>query len=295
MVSWSLLLVSLVPPSFLFLDEVTRLCPPFRAPRPLRCTCLAPSRSGSWRLGWPLWQPWKTPSRVAFRPYWIRRGSRPSHCSPASPPRSRSPFSKAAPNRPCGSIVLSQRGPTGWSVKSCPAAPPEVSSHRAVAPRPLLLALTSRGARPARPADPPRPCPAPRVLTPCLPPGRQVRGVPQAPLRQGDANRTSTGGERATPSGRCGVRFGVKPPLASPCGLVAMTPYPTSTTPSCFCAPTPSLRPFCCLASPKWTCSWCLWVAGSPWTQQEHPLGCLTHCHTHLGTLFGSKPLSPGL
>ena len=38
---------------------------------------------------------------------------------------------KATPNRPRGSILLSQRGPTGLSVKSCPAAPPDrsVSLH----------------------------------------------------------------------------------------------------------------------------------------------------------------------
>ena len=46
--------------------------------------------------------------------------------------RSRSPLSKAAPNRPRGSILRSQRGPTELSVKSCPAVWPDrsVSSHR---------------------------------------------------------------------------------------------------------------------------------------------------------------------
>ena len=46
--------------------------------------------------------------------------------------RSRSPLPKAAPGRPRGSILLSQRGPTGLSVKSCPVALPDrsASTHR---------------------------------------------------------------------------------------------------------------------------------------------------------------------
>ena len=46
--------------------------------------------------------------------------------------RSRYPLPKAAPNRPHGSILLSQRGPTGLAVKSCLPTPLErsVSSHR---------------------------------------------------------------------------------------------------------------------------------------------------------------------
>ena len=57
------------------------------------------------------------------------------------------------------------------------------------------------------PLPPPRPCSAPWLLTPVrLPPSQQVR----APPRLGDASGTSTAGA-ATPSGRCGVRFSVKP------------------------------------------------------------------------------------
>ena len=41
--------------------------------------------------------------------------------------RSRSPVSKTAPNFPRGSFLVSQRDPTGSSVKSCPAASPDRS------------------------------------------------------------------------------------------------------------------------------------------------------------------------
>ena len=58
-----------------------------------------------------------------------------------------------------------------------------------------------------------------------------MRGLPQAPPRLGDANGTSTAGERAaTPSGRCGVRFSVKLPPASPCGPAAMISCLTTTS-----------------------------------------------------------------
>ena len=56
------------------LTQRARVCvrlQPFRAPRLLRGTCLAPSSFGSWLLSWPLWQPWKTPPRMAFRPFWM--------------------------------------------------------------------------------------------------------------------------------------------------------------------------------------------------------------------------------
>ena len=41
--------------------------------------------------------------------------------------RSRSPPPRAAPGRPRGSILLSHRGRTGLSVRSCPVAPPDCS------------------------------------------------------------------------------------------------------------------------------------------------------------------------
>ena len=83
----------------------------FCAPRPVRRPCPALSPSGGWprRLG-SLWS--------------LPRGLPPRSCLLRSRSRSRSLLPKAAPSRPRGSILLSQRGPTGLSVKSCPVAPP---------------------------------------------------------------------------------------------------------------------------------------------------------------------------
>ena len=68
----------------------------------------------------------------------------------------------------------------------------------ALAPRPPPQALSSPRARPTRSALPLRRCPAPWLLTPVrLPPSRQVRGVPQSPLRLGDATGTSTHSKRS--------------------------------------------------------------------------------------------------
>ena len=94
---------------------------------------------------------------------------------------------KAALGRSRGSILLSQRGPSALSVSSL-------------------------GARSVRPAPPPCPSLAPRLLIPVrLLPGRPVEVAPQAPLRHGDANGTSTAGATdATPNDRCGARFSVK-------------------------------------------------------------------------------------
>ena len=112
-------------------------------------------------------------------------------------PRSRSPLPKAAPGRPRGSIPLSERGPTGLSVKSCPAALPiaRFPPTAALAPRLPLLAVVSLGASPVRPAPLLRPSLVPRLLNPVLlPPGRLVEVVPLAPLRLGVESVTSTAG-----------------------------------------------------------------------------------------------------
>ena len=178
----------------------------------------------------------------------LHRGARSARFAPAAS-SSLFPLPKAAPNRPRGSILLSQRGPTGLTVKRCSpprlrlsALPPPTA---APAPQPLLMALASLRARPARLALPPCPRPVPRLVTPVrLPPGWQVRGVPQAPLRLGGAAATSVAGARAgIPSGRRGAKFSVMSSFALPCGSAATTPRPTSTstttaTPSCSCAPT---------------------------------------------------------
>ena len=72
--------------------------------------------------------------------------------------RSCSPLPKAAPNRPRGSILLSQRGLTGLSVKSCPAAPPDrsVSSHRCSGSSASAAGLVEPRARPAQAVPQPR-------------------------------------------------------------------------------------------------------------------------------------------
>ena len=128
----------------------------------------------------------------------------------------------------------------------------------ALAPQPLPLAALSFGARPVRPMPPLRPSLAPRLLTPVrLPPGRQVRGVHQAPLRQDDASGTSTARERdATPNARCGVRFSVKTSLALQCGPAAPIHHPmmlstTPTTMRCCCSVMPQWRQCCSLAGAR--------------------------------------------
>ena len=90
----------------------------------------------------------------------------------------------------------------------------------ALAPRPLLLVLSSLRARPVRPG-----CKA-----------TQKRQTSQA----------------NAPSVQCGAKFSVKSSLGSPCGPPAMMPRPTTTSitltmPRCFCSVTPLLRQCCCL------------------------------------------------
>ena len=124
-----------------------------------------------------------------------------------------------------GSILLSQRGPTGLSVKSCTAAPPDrsVSTHRRSGSpasavgcvEPLSAAGAASASAPSEPrvvaADPVR-----------LPPGRLVEVAPLAPLRLGVAKVTSTAGERdATPNARCGVRFSVQRMTVKPAEVFA--------------------------------------------------------------------------
>ena len=114
---------------------------PFCASRLMRGPWLVLSSFGSWRYSWPRWRFWKTWSRTVFSPSWRRplgllRQSQPRN-GPCLPrfcglgPARALPLPKAAPSRPHGSILLGQRGPTGLSVKTCPAAPPDrsVSSH----------------------------------------------------------------------------------------------------------------------------------------------------------------------
>ena len=170
-------------------------------------------------------------------------------CTTLLRPRSCSlyPLPKAAPNRPRGSILLSQRGPRGCpsrAVRLTARSPPTA----APAPRPLVLALSSPGARTARPVPPPRPRLAAQLSQCVCRPAGKSRS-PLAPLRLGVANVTSTAGERdATPNSRCGVRFSVKTSPALQCGPASPIHHPmlmrtTSATPSCSCFPPPSSRP----------------------------------------------------
>ena len=176
---------------------------------------------------------------------------------PRSRSRSRSPPLKGAPSRPRGSILLRQRGPTGLSVKSCPAAPPDrsVSSHRHSCSSASATGPVECGVRLAWPEAPHHPSLALQLLIPPrLPLGRLVRGVPEAPPKQGNAGGTSTAvGCDAPPNGRCGARFSVKHPRPVQCGLAAPTPLLTMTSTTltkmrCYCSATPSWRRCCCPA-----------------------------------------------
>ena len=168
---------------------------------------------------------------------------------------------KAAPGRSWGSILLSKRGPTGLSVKSCPAPLPDRSvstHHRSGSP--------ASAAGRAEPASPPCPSLAPRLLVPVrLLPGRLAEVAPQAPLRLG-ANGIST-----TPNDRCGARFSVVFSPVLQCGLCAPIPRPMtmSTTQATLhgpCLPMPTPRPPCFCTSRSWTSSWWVCLAGSPST-----------------------------
>ena len=142
------LLLPLVPPSFVLLARVgceARACirlQPFRAPTLGWHMHVSLGSFGSWPLSWPLRPPWKTPSRMAFRPSWMCLWTRLRFppwamllrnvffCVPvrarALSSRRPLPIVFVAP------FFLSQRGLTGLSVKSCPAAPLDrsASSHR---------------------------------------------------------------------------------------------------------------------------------------------------------------------
>ena len=113
-----------------------------------------------------------------------------------------------------GSILLSQRGPTGLAVKSCPTAPPDrsASSHRCSGSSASAVGFVE----PASAAN------APRAPTPSLPRAVAVdpsataaRRAAEARRRNRDKHRRRT---RATSSDRCGVKTSIKPPLASSSG-----------------------------------------------------------------------------
>ena len=245
---------------------------PFRVPVTcLMCgSWLALSSFGNWRRSWPRSHPLRTWSLTGCRTSWSLGSSRQSllwsRFLPAAllrpRSRSRSPLPKAAPGRPRRSTLLSQRGPAGLSVKSCPATPPDrwvSTDRRSGSP---ASAVGRLGALSVWPAPLPHPSPASRLLTQVrLPPGRLAEVAPLAPLRQGVANVTSTAGERhVTLNARCGVRFGVKTLPALQCGPAAPIPHPmmmstTPATPSCSCLPTPSSRPPCSRNVLRWTSS----------------------------------------
>ena len=110
--------------------------------------------------------------------------------------RSRCPFPKAAPSRPRGSILLSQRGPTGLSVKSCRAAPPDrsVSSHRrssssASAAGPVESRSTSGVARSSAPSEPRAAVADPRAFAARKASQRRASGAAEARQRRRNKHR----------------------------------------------------------------------------------------------------------
>ena len=166
---------------------------------------LGMSSFGSWRCSCPRWHPWRTWSLTGCSPSWSRPpGSlRQSHlwsrvCSPR--------FCGLVPARvlTCLKLLLVALGAPFCSVNVGPLVCPS----RAV-PR-LPTARSPPTATPVR-----------------LPPGRQVKVAPLAPLWNADANGTSTAGvPDASPS--------FKTSLGSACSLAVMKPRPmtTSTTPT---------------------------------------------------------------
>ena len=158
----------------------------------------------------------------------------------------RTPLPKAVPGRPRGSILLSRRGPTSSSVKSCPRLLPTARfpPTTGLAPWPPLLAVVSLGGRPARPAPLLRPSLVRRLLL--LPPGRLVEVAPLAPLRLGVASVTS--------------RFSVKTSLAAQCGSAAPTHHLMMMSTIPIVAPHLLSGPSCSASSPLHS------PAGSPWT-----------------------------
>ena len=110
----------------------------------------------------------------------------PASLSRPSLPSRASPLPKAAPYRPRGSVLLSQRGPTGPAVKSRPLAPPEGSGsshHRFDSPP------TAPGPKESAGATSP-------ACASSLPMARSASAgprAPAAPLRQGGAVATSDG------------------------------------------------------------------------------------------------------
>ena len=171
----------------------------------LVCSCFArpvPCTRG-WPLGWLLWPLWKTPSRMVFSLSWRSLRN----------PLSRLPracSSHRAPSLPLAHSFSSLQGrsqpcPTGLSVKSCPAAPPDrsVSSHR--------HSCSSAEA-------PHRPSLALQLLTRVrLPLGRLVACLRRRRSKATQAGQAPPSGA-TTPNDRCGARFSVKTPCAVQCG-----------------------------------------------------------------------------
>ena len=100
------------------------------------------------------------------------------------------PASLSRPRSRSGRSLLSQRGPTGLAVKSCPPAPPKRSGsshHRSDSPAPAPGLKESAGASSsARAAS----LPTPRATAAKRPPPSWLVGDLLAPLRQRGAART---------------------------------------------------------------------------------------------------------
>ena len=113
----------------------------FCAPCLVRRPCLVLSPSVGWPLSLP-WPRWRTPSRMVFSLSWRRLRSLwsrfllrglPIALRTSAPARALALlYPRPLPAVPAGFILLSQRAPTGLSVKSCPVSSPDhsISSHR---------------------------------------------------------------------------------------------------------------------------------------------------------------------
>ena len=164
-------------------------------------------------------------------------------------------------NRPRGSILLSQRGPTGLAVKRCPPAPPERSGFVASAVGPGNLASTACAAR-ARTLSTHRAAAADRSALAARLARQRSSGA--AEMRQGGAVAISDGAH-------AGIRSG----LLRHVGLLWR--HFLLRRRAQYQRRFPALmrgrpRRLCCLlGSPTWTSSRLPWAAGSSWTSSPSP------------------------
>ena len=174
-----------------------------------RGPCLGLSIFDSWRCSLPRWRPWRTWLRMACSLFWRRPRARRANLSRGARPACLAlaaslPLALSRTQGCSQSTLRLHSAQSAWPHwPGCQELPP--SSARAVGllPSPLrlpgicyqpLLGLRARRAWPALPFFPSL---VPQLRTPVrLPPRWLVRGVPQAPLRQGGAAAISAVGTR---------------------------------------------------------------------------------------------------